>query len=333
MWLKAGLLVGGGVLVACQTGNLAPPPSDETVPIAITMVAPIPRGEKIFYRDFLKATIGVVQLDGSGNQTILTSTWDIRDYAVNPDGQTIALSIRDPSGEKDAEGYVGLHAHTWIYSNGQVKKITGLEVQNIDDRSYVWHPDGRRLYITRQSNIQVKNKKLYSDRNRIYVIQRDGGDEHPLPFYGPETVGEVATSISPDGKRLAYTWYDLASDSPAYLGFMSVYGENRQETPLEGARAECVWSPKGDQLACLDGFIRGKLLLVDINGHTVQTLIDDGLVFTTPSWSPDGRQIAYVQEMGDTLVEDIYIIDIETMQRRKVTKSPGNYAPIYWMGQ
>jgi len=70
-----------------------------------------------------------------------------------------------------------------------------------------------------------------------------------------------------------------------------------------------------------------QLQYADADGARVQTVLRSREPIMSPSWSPDGKQIAYVSFEGDGLPK-IYIHELATSQRRKVSSFSGiNGAP------
>lgn len=70
-----------------------------------------------------------------------------------------------------------------------------------------------------------------------------------------------------------------------------------------------------------------QLQYADADGARVQTILKSREPIMSPSWSPDGKKIAYVSFEGDGL-PGIYIHELATMQRKKVSSFSGiNGAP------
>ncbi len=74
--------------------------------------------------------------------------------------------------------------------------------------------------------------------------------------------------------------------------------------------------------------IRVDLRVADADGHNPQTIVSSTEPLMSPSWSPDGRKIAYVSfEEGQSA---IYVQEVFTGQRQKVTSYKGiNGAPAW----
>lgn len=71
-----------------------------------------------------------------------------------------------------------------------------------------------------------------------------------------------------------------------------------------------------------------KLQVADSDGYNAHTLLDSKFPLMSPSWSPDGKKLAYVTFEGHRAA--IYIQDIATGSRAILTKFPGiNGAPAW----
>lgn len=77
-----------------------------------------------------------------------------------------------------------------------------------------------------------------------------------------------------------------------------------------------------------DGSKTHSLIIADADGHNPQVLLESKEPILSPSWSPDGRKLAYVSFEGKNSA--IYIQDIFTGQRQRVAANPGiNSAPAW----
>lgn len=143
-------------------------------------------------------------------------------------------------------------------------------------------------------------------------------------------------SISPDGRHIIYEddfelWtLDVPSGQPKKLAIRMAFDpkENDIEVLTTTNRADgFTVSPSGEYLA------------VDFHGEITIVPTEAGVgektsVTNSPwrersqTWSPDGRRIAYISdESGD---EEIYVFDIASGQRRKLTTQASIKADLTW---
>ena len=77
-----------------------------------------------------------------------------------------------------------------------------------------------------------------------------------------------------------------------------------------------------------DGTKRFALQVSDADGYNPQILLESNEPILSPTWSPDGRNLAYVSFEGKNSA--IYIQDIQSGARQKIASNPGiNSAPAW----
>jgi TolB protein len=126
----------------------------------------------------------------------------------------------------------------------------------------------------------------------ICIINIDGSGDYCLT--NTDDVVERDPVWSPDGRFLAYH----ATDEPVGLGSSTTYiydfehGETRE---LPGGWYVDEWSPDGAFLLTTK-FDEGDtdIYVLRPDGSDLQVLTDDQIADFSPTWSPDGTQIAYI---------------------------------------
>ena len=77
-----------------------------------------------------------------------------------------------------------------------------------------------------------------------------------------------------------------------------------------------------------DGEVRYGLSVADADGHNEHVILDSQRPIMSPSWSPDGKRIAYVSFESDH--PRIFVQEIATGTRERITSFPGiNGAPAF----
>ncbi|MFL6855923.1 MAG: S9 family peptidase [Sphingomicrobium sp.] len=219
-----------------------------------------------------------VNWDGN-ERTALTHTSDDSEWLPqwSADGRWLAF-LADRGGE-DAK------AQVWLMpaDGGEARQVTKLP-DGVED--FVWSPDGRRLAVIAwdpersegtpkpknpppivTSRYQFKEDGtgyLTSRRKHLYVVDVDGGKAALLT---PGDHDEQLPAWSPDGRTIAYVT-KRGADPDRHLNF-DIYlvapeagATERQLTSFPGSDLDPYWESR-------------------------------------PSWSPDGRRIAYLQSGED----------------------------------
>ena len=83
-----------------------------------------------------------------------------------------------------------------------------------------------------------------------------------------------------------------------------------------------------NELRGADGDVRYALVVADADGHNEHVILDSVRPVMSPSWSPDGKKLAYVSFEADR--PHIFIQDLATGERERITSFPGlNGAPAF----
>jgi dipeptidyl aminopeptidase/acylaminoacyl peptidase len=198
-----------------------------------------------------------------------------------------------------------------------------------------WSPDGRYLAFL--------SSRQDSKRAQVWLLNRSGGEAMKLT----DVKGAVADyAWAPDSKRLVLVVND---PDPAVAA-----DEERREKAKEGQPKTQMpivvdrYQFKSDG----DGFLRGErshLYLFDIAGKKADLLTPGSFDETSPAWSPDGRQIAFIRRHGEGDVDkapnqDLFVIEARagaeprrltvttTEEGGRVTWSPDGQWIAYQLG-
>lgn len=232
--------------------------------------------------------------------------------AWSKDGEQIAfMSYRDdPDRNRNSEIYK-MNAN----GSGQVR----LTNDNAPDDEPTWSPDGE--YIA-----------FHSDRSGhgdIYRMNSDGTNlinltQHAAFDYGP--------SWSPNGDKIAFT---SDRDRSRHIYIMDTNGSNvlcvTCKTAL-GDHSMPAWSPFGDRIAFQGDVAPYDAYYINLDGTGLMTLSNPqdpkDVKDVEPTWSPDGKYIAFTSRIGND--REICIISIEKGQKICIPKNVGVDANPYW---
>ncbi len=131
----------------------------------------------------------------------------------------------------------------------------------------------------------------------VFVVSPDGTG---LTDLTPDGVFERDPIWSPDGRRILFVRVAPSFASEA-LYVMNGDGSDRTQLSDDAQVVDYRWSPDGSRIAFSRGRIqRGQLFsdlwVMQADGSGKRRLATDG---ESPSWSPDGTQIAYVHDVDN----------------------------------
>jgi Tol biopolymer transport system component len=200
-----------------------------------------------------------------------------------------------------------------------------------------WSRDGKQIFYVTFPTGPVENKSYQGflasvpatgGNGKPLIKDLDGIDIRQLPY-------QSGNRISPDGKTLissAWTPADTGGVSEwpnAKIWRIALDGtESKQITHEQGRFADMCpsWSPDGKKIAFiragltddLSVYSKTSLNIISSSGGELGTLISESDEFLlSPSWSPDGKTIAYLTKdkkaSGETpMARTMNVIDVET---------------------
>jgi TolB protein len=205
------------------------------------------------------------------------------------------------------------------------------------------YPDGTGRYRLFEDGYSNATPAVVPDGSAlVYSSYRDGGWRlfrfeaatgavTPLPHPGTR---EGGPAISPDGTQIAFEV--TSADGASRIWVMGANGENPR--PLTTGPVSEVsdfgpaWSPDGGWIVFSRG---GTLHWMHSDGEMLAPVPCTAGPCDHPSWSPDGRYIAYTGQSddngdgaGDNL--DIYVMDVELRNARRLTTSPDQEDTPRW---
>jgi len=193
--------------------------------------------------------------------------------AASPDGRRVAFTS-----ERDGRRRIWL---TDLAKGDESPLTTGPA-----DSGARFSPDGGSILFTR----------IDAGIATLYLVPSSGGE--PRRLLGRATSGDW----SPDGRRLAYTWY-ARGERPAYvLGVAGTEGDEPTELALVEASWMSAprWSPDGRSIAAahvLGSTGEWAMLVVDAASGEQRRLRPPQRLgaLSVPAWSSDGRDLLFLQ--------------------------------------
>ncbi|GAB4503130.1 MAG: hypothetical protein Fur0043_01220 [Anaerolineales bacterium] len=261
-----------------------------------------PTGKIVFTCQIYKVQssnqICIINADGSGFRRLTTDASRQHYYpSLSPDGNSVVYAaFRE-------ENLFELYEMN--LTTGEVRQLTDrLGVLNAPEIS----PDGGTIVFMRWT--------AQSGQYQIWTMERNG--DHPNNI--PKITGWDPT-WSPDGKRILF-----ASDMKGSIQLYTIKFNGRdlhQVGNLPALRGRSDWSPDGTTIVTYSGEPwKREVYLMNADGSNLRQLTPSGGNSQGPSFSPDGRWVAftaYFDHPGDIHGCEIYLIRTDGTDLRRLT--------------
>jgi TolB protein len=231
-------------------------------------------------------------------------------------------------------GDIGFEWKLYDVKPGQPMKGKGYKARKEDMRYMVHKAADDITAIYGNKPVFATKVAFVSNRDgndELYLMDYDGAAQTRLTF---NSVLDISPALSPDGKMIAYTSYQNLT---AGLYILQVYEGRRIPVSVKGGNYSAAWSADGKKLAfasSMDG--NTEIYVADVDEDALKRgafrtkrLTFSNAIDTSPTWSPTGRQLAFVSDRGGT--PQIYTMDAEgsNVQRVSFGGSNWNDAPAW----
>ena len=175
-----------------------------------------------------------------------------------------------------------------------------------NDREPNWSPDGTKIAFVSSRD---------GGRSQIHIMDADGKNVIRLTD-GPGQKGDP--DWSPDGKKIAFSVDDLVN----HIDVMDADGRNRER--LEDKAMYPSWSPDGKQIA----FVHDEIYVIGVGGQGRKRVTHDLESKFNPSFSPNGRRIAY--DAWQEGFYHIYVVGADGRNRVRLTHNEEHHWGPAW---
>jgi TolB protein len=208
--------------------------------------------------------------------------------------------------------------------------ITYLAYYNNKPRVYLYDIDtGRQRVLGDFPGMTFSPRFSPDGRNVIMSMMRDGNSDIYIMDLSSKRVNQITNhlaidtspSFSPDGKQVVFE-SDRGGSQQLYV--MDATGANPQRITFGAGRyANPVWSPRGDLIAFTRMF-KGEFYIGVIRPDgSGERLLTTAYHVEGPTWSPNGRVLAYFKEIpvgagGNSRQTRVYTVDLTGFNERRV---------------
>ena len=243
---------------------------------------------------------------------------DVRDPQRSPDGGWVAYTVTRAIRDTDKND-----TDVWMVSWDGRERVQLTSSPDSESRPR-WSPDGKFLAFV--------SSRQDSKAAQVWLLNRSGGEAVRLT----DVKGGVTDyAWAPDGRRLALV---VADPDP------SVPPEDDNDATAKGTAAKTPKPISVDRYTFKSdsgGYLRGErshLYLFDLASKKSEILTPGKFDESSPSWSPDGRQIAFVRRHRDDgdvdklPNADVFVIDARSgaSPRRLTTTTAEESGRLGW---
>lgn len=240
---------------------------------------------------------------------------DVADPQVSPDGKWIAYVVESMDAQKDKSNK---DIYMVPFSGGDPVRLTTHDENDDHPR---WSPDNRYLAF-----FSKRNKK-----KQVFLMNRAGGEAVQLTEIKQ---GVSDFSWSPDSKRLALVIADPDPDAPSD----DEKDKDKTKKPIVLTRLQFKFDEYGYLKELYNHIYAFEIQSKQLKQITSGPYNDAGEVWSgalsSPQWSPDGKQIAFVSNRSEqpdaNRNTDIFLVSSEGGEVKKITTNEGPDEAPQW---
>ena len=209
---------------------------------------------------------------------------DVRDAQISPDGKWVAYAVSTVDTTADKSD-----TDIWITSWDGTQHLR-MTTSPESETSPRWSPEGRYLAF-------LSSRPGKARGNQVWLLDRNGGEAQQLTDVKGRLSGY---DWSPDSKKLLLTMSDRDPNDPADdEAGGGAAGGGRGGASARAPKPIVIDRYKFKQ--DVQGYLTAppaRLYLFEVESRKAEALTDAALEASAPSWSPDGKWIAFMARSG-----------------------------------
>lgn len=250
---------------------------------------------------------------------------EISDAQISPDGQFVLFTVNSTDWKEDKTA-----TRIWMVptASGDAIPLTAEGPSSSHPR---WSPDGKFIAFLSERE---------EGKTQVYLLNRVGGEAQRLT----ETVQDVESFVwSPDSRRLVLVLRDPTEEELEAPASKHKDKDSDEKSVSGKKKAQKPWVIdrllfKADTIGYLD-HRRKHLYTFEIASKTVKQVTSGDFDDSEPSWSPDGKQLAFTSnrtkpDPDETYDDEIWVVYADNIDKgaaaSQISSKPGEHHSSTW---
>jgi Tol biopolymer transport system component len=242
----------------------------------------------------------------TGERSVTVSTPDLwGGLRVDLPPRVVPADARwGPNGSIQGDGSRQYNPNALVYGPAPPGSSTRIRHYTLDLLQKLYRP-------YQPSDDLVGTRQVWSldpSRRAMQWLTQPGTEDWRDAIPDGEARGNVEPSVSPDGRYVLFTNLSPVGEESFILRLdrqdgtvLSLTNATAGAMPVADGRP--VWSPDGTKVAFASNDASGaQIWVMDADGYHARQLTDDGFLNVMPTWSRDGRYVAYSSYRGRNLI-------------------------------
>jgi dipeptidyl aminopeptidase/acylaminoacyl peptidase len=255
----------------------------------------------------------------------LFSMQEVSDAQISPDGQFVLFTVNSTNWKEDKAT-----TRIWMVPAAGGDAIA-LSADGPSSSHPRWSHDGKFIAFLSERE---------AGKTQVYLLNRLGGEAQRLT----ETAQDVETfAWSPDDKRLMLVLRDPTEEELEAVANKDKDGGDDKSGSSKKAKSQKPWVIdrllfKADTVGYLD-HRRTHLYVFDITSKSLKQITSGDYDDTEPSWSPDGKQLAFSSnrtkpDPDETYDDEVWVVAADNNDKgvnaKQITTKPGEHHSPAW---